>query len=206
MTREETMTITRAEAQEYSESLSQIGEGWWRQIRWAQRVGVPASLDMTDREWAEVYHGYLRLAIEDRREAVNELLAAEPDLTNQQVGDALGVSKDTARRDRDASAPDGRADLGKPDDHDANAPEPDPGVTDYLDGDQRAEDLEYVRSFLKALSVSNKIIFFDPDRLGPLLAEDDVVLLDRHAKSVNDLFKKARQARQRMRLVTGGKT
>jgi hypothetical protein len=94
--------IDADDALEYSESLSLIGQGWWRQVAWAFRQGIPDSLGMERREWAETYHGYLKLPISDRREAVLEL-AAEG-LNNSEIADALGVDESTVREDKKADS------------------------------------------------------------------------------------------------------
>lgn len=88
------------DAAEYSESLGQIGEGWWRQIAWAFRQSIPELLGMTRREWVLQYHGYLRMPIIDRREAVAELVAQG--MSTRQIADALGVGKSTIAEDLDA--------------------------------------------------------------------------------------------------------
>jgi transposase-like protein len=53
---------------------------------------------MSRREWAETYHGYMRLPIEERREAVREL--SEQGMTAAQIGDTLGVTPRTIHKDR----------------------------------------------------------------------------------------------------------
>jgi hypothetical protein len=88
-------------AREYSESLGQIGAGWWRQIAWAHRQGIPESLGMTTREWVAAFvGGWVQLPIEDRREAVRELTSGPDALTNVEAAAVLGVSKETVRIDR----------------------------------------------------------------------------------------------------------
>lgn len=92
------LNISEEDAEEYSKSLAQIGEGWWRQVAWAFRQGIPEALGLSRREWAEIYHGYFKLPIEERREAVAEL--ASEGMNNGQIADTLGVSDETVRRDR----------------------------------------------------------------------------------------------------------
>lgn len=89
------------DAEEFSLSLAQIGAGWWRQIAWAFRQEVPEALGMSRRGWAEKYHGYMRMPIEDRREAVAEL-AAEG-MSTREIADALGVSQTTIVTERNRS-------------------------------------------------------------------------------------------------------
>jgi hypothetical protein len=99
------LNISTEDAEEYSQSLAQIGEGWWRQIAWAFRQGIPEALGMSRREWAVKYHGYFKLEVEERQEAVKEL-AAEG-MNQPQIADALGVNQATVSRDlRDEPEPD----------------------------------------------------------------------------------------------------
>lgn len=101
---EQLLNISADDAEEYSQSLAQIGEGWWRQIAWAFRQGMHEALAMSRREWAETYHGYIRMPIEERRGAVAEL-AAEG-MNNSQIADTLGVGEATVRRDLNGDSPD----------------------------------------------------------------------------------------------------
>lgn len=93
-----TSNITPEDAEEYSQSLAQIGEGWWRQVAWAFRQGMHEALGMSRREWAEKYHGYARMLPKDRQSAVAELSA--DGLNNTEIADALGVSEFTVRKDK----------------------------------------------------------------------------------------------------------
>jgi DNA modification methylase len=91
------LNISSEDAEEYSQSLAQIGEGWWRQIAWAFRQGIPEALGMSRREWAVKYHGYFKLEIPERQEAVKEL-AAEG-MSQPAIADTLGVSLGTVNSD-----------------------------------------------------------------------------------------------------------
>lgn len=97
---EQPSLLSEEDAREYSESMGQIGEGWWRQIAWAFRQRIPEALGMTRREWVTTYHGYVRLALQDRREAVREL--TEQGMSTWDIGDVLGVNHDTVAEDRKA--------------------------------------------------------------------------------------------------------
>lgn len=97
-------SMDAAAALEFSESFGMIGAGWWRQIAWAKQQGVPDALGMSTREWVEHYvGGWARLAIEDRREAVLELVAAPDDgglgLSQRDAAEVLGVHEATISRD-----------------------------------------------------------------------------------------------------------
>jgi hypothetical protein len=94
--------MDRADAEEYSESLGQIGAGWWRQIAWAHRQKIPEALGLSRREWVETYHGYLKMPVEQRREAVAQLVAEG--FSQREVADTLGVDDRTVGRDLAANA------------------------------------------------------------------------------------------------------
>lgn len=87
-------------AQEFSESFGMIGAGWWRQIAWAKQQGIPDALGMSTRDWVEHYvGGWARLAIEDRREAVLELVGQpEPDNESARGMTRLGVRDEAWER------------------------------------------------------------------------------------------------------------
>lgn len=89
--------LTADDALEFSRNLAQIGEGWWRTIALAVKLEVPTLLGLTRREWAETYHGYVKMPIEERREAVAELTAEG--LSQREVADVIGVDAATVNRD-----------------------------------------------------------------------------------------------------------
>jgi len=105
------LNLSTDDAREYSESLAQIGEGWWRQVAWAFRQGIPEALDMSRRQWAAKYHGYLKMEIPERREAVAELTAEG--MNNSQIADTLGVDERTVRRDLDPQSADAEPKPGE---------------------------------------------------------------------------------------------
>ena len=89
--------IEESDALEYSESLALVGQGWWRQLAWAQRQGIPEALGLSRREWGDTYHGYLKMPIEERQEAVAEL--DSEGYSQREIADALGVDVATVNRD-----------------------------------------------------------------------------------------------------------
>jgi hypothetical protein len=92
------------DALEFSESFGTIGAGWYRQVAWAESQGIPRALGLTTREWVERFvGGYVKLALEDRREAVLELAAEGR--SQRQIADVLGVDHATVNRDLGAFAP-----------------------------------------------------------------------------------------------------
>src|SRR4051794_36628421 len=66
--------MSAEDAEEYTRALGQIMSGGWRSIALAQRLGVPAAIGMTTDAWVrERIGGYVRLGLDERREAVKEL-------------------------------------------------------------------------------------------------------------------------------------
>lgn len=95
--------LSRDDAEEYTQALGQVVAGGWRQVALGERLGVPAALGLSTREWVEQrLGGYVRLSIPDRREAVAEL--AEQGMSTRRIGGVLGVDNATVHRDRVADA------------------------------------------------------------------------------------------------------
>jgi hypothetical protein len=90
------MGIDRSDAEEFSQSLEQIGEGWFRQLALGIKLGAPEALGLTRREWSDRIGLTVRTATE-RRDAVTELTAEG--LSNRAIADVLGVSDMTVGRD-----------------------------------------------------------------------------------------------------------
>lgn len=90
--------MTPEDAEEYTQSLGQIGGGLWRQIAWADRQGIPQELGLSTEEWVQQrLGGYVRLAVTERREAVKELTDAG--MSTRDAGAVLGVSHQTIAND-----------------------------------------------------------------------------------------------------------
>lgn len=106
------------DAHEFSESWGQIASGTWRQAAWAHRQGIPELLGMTTQEWIGRYGAWVKLSIEDRREAVLELTSGPDALNNVEAAAVLGVSEKTVRRDREPSA---NAEEEVPSEHEPSA-------------------------------------------------------------------------------------
>jgi N6-adenosine-specific RNA methylase IME4 len=101
--------VNRADAEEYTEALGQVVAGGWRQVALGRKLGVPDALGISTSEWVEGrLGGYVRLSIEERRTAVEELTAPEANgghgLSQRQAAEVLGVDQATVNRDRDANA------------------------------------------------------------------------------------------------------
>jgi hypothetical protein len=85
--------LNAADAQEWLESLQQVGEGWWRQVALAVRANAHKTLGMERREFVQT----IGQRLVDPREAIIELFneGTKP----QVIADILGVSADrTVRR------------------------------------------------------------------------------------------------------------
>lgn len=89
--------VTREDAEEFTQSLSQIFAGSWRQIAWAKEQGIPKALGLTTEQWVkEKLGGYVRLSLEERQEAVSFGTANGYSL--REVSEIIGVSKSTVAR------------------------------------------------------------------------------------------------------------
>lgn len=94
--------MTADDAEEYTAALGQIMAGGWRQIALAQRLGVPEAIGLTTEAWVrDRIGGYVRLGLDQRREAVKALTDPEGDfgLTQRQAAEVLGVAQKTVSRD-----------------------------------------------------------------------------------------------------------
>lgn len=89
--------ISVADAEEYTQSLAQVGAGWWRQRALGIRLGVHQSLGLSIEEWSERLGGYVRMAIPERREAVAELTS--DGFSQRETAAILGVGVGTVNAD-----------------------------------------------------------------------------------------------------------
>jgi hypothetical protein len=96
------LAISHADAEEFTAALGQVLGGAVRLAEWAPGVGIPDALGLSPSEWAERrLAGHVRLSIEERRQVV----AANPDMSVRELGEALGVGHATIARDKKALAP-----------------------------------------------------------------------------------------------------
>jgi N6-adenosine-specific RNA methylase IME4 len=92
--------MTPDDAEEYTQALGQVVAGGWRQIALGQRLGVPKALKLSTDQWVKQrLGGYVKLAASERREAITELKAADPTLSNVAIADVIGVDEKTIRND-----------------------------------------------------------------------------------------------------------
>lgn len=95
------VAVGREDAEEFTGALGQIMAGAVRLAEWAPNIGIPEALDLSPAEWAERrLAGAVKLSIAERRAVV----AANPDKSTRQLGEALGVGNGTIARDREALA------------------------------------------------------------------------------------------------------
>ncbi|WP_146926711.1 hypothetical protein [Cellulomonas xylanilytica] len=101
--------MNRDDAEEWTAALGQSMTGGWRLVLLAQRMGVPAALGMSTQEWVRSIGGYVRVEIDERREAARELVAPVDQggegLSQREAAAVLGVGQATVQRD--VSDPDG---------------------------------------------------------------------------------------------------
>lgn len=94
--------MNERDAEEFTQSLGQIVGGSWRQIALAKKLGVPKALGLSTEQWVrERLGGYIRLSVEDRREAVKELASSGE--SNVAIASVLGVNEISVRRDLDST-------------------------------------------------------------------------------------------------------
>ena len=90
--------MNRQDAEEWTQALGQIVGGSWRMVALAKQLGVPKLLGLTTEEWVNKHlGGYVKLHVNDRREAVKELKADR--YSTREIGEVLGVSNFTVHQD-----------------------------------------------------------------------------------------------------------
>ena len=106
--------MNKQDAIEFTQCLGLFTGATWRLIAHAKKQGVPKSMGLSTEQWVnEHLGGYIRMAVEDRREIAVEL--ASGGASTREIAEVLGVSPATAARDiREANAP---------------ATEPEPAIT-----------------------------------------------------------------------------
>ncbi|MGH3447088.1 MAG: DNA methyltransferase [Nocardioidaceae bacterium] len=158
------MTITREDAEEYSTSLAQIGEGWWRQVAWAFRQDVHGALGMSRREWREKYYGHLKMgSLEDRRESAEEM--RNEGLSNREIADVQGVSEGTVRNDQYAGAQDYAPGPEPAENAQVRQDPQDAGAQDYAPGPEPAAEEEPSPATVEPLPPTSEVAPLEP--LGP---------------------------------------
>lgn len=95
--------MNQDDAEAFTEALGQVLGGGWRLTLQAERLGVPEALGMTLQDWQQRVGGYVRMSVEERREAVRELTEVEG-LSGRKAAQVLGVDPETVRRDSVANA------------------------------------------------------------------------------------------------------
>lgn len=93
--------LNREDAEEFTQGLGNVVGGTYKIIASAQRMGVPEALGLTTDQWVnQRLGGYVKMTIEDRREAVKEL--ADEGLSEREIAGIIGVSQATVHRDLDS--------------------------------------------------------------------------------------------------------
>lgn len=83
----------------------------------------------------------------------------------------------------------------------AEAPQPDPAVTEIIESDQSIRDAKYLHEWSKALVRSDDFLRFDPERLGRICDEADITSLDHLIKSTTTFLAALKKSRTGLRLV-----
>jgi hypothetical protein len=95
--------MPKEEALELSQAVGKSFGGNLETAVWAVKHRVAESLGMDVEEWFNTFlGGYVKLEAERRREVVREL--SDEGMSPKQIGDVIGVSDDTVRRDVAANA------------------------------------------------------------------------------------------------------
>lgn len=100
----EPVLMSAEDAEEYTQALGQIVAGGWRQIALGRRLGVPEALGISTPEWVEQrLGGYVKLSLDERRQAAKELIAPPEEggqgLSTREAAEVLGVSNFTVSTD-----------------------------------------------------------------------------------------------------------
>lgn len=204
-----------ADAEEYTQALGQVAAGAWRQIALGERLGVPTTLGLSTREWVEQrLGGYVRLSIEDRREAVAEL--SEEGHSQRKIADVLGVDQKTVSNDLrspeenssgEPEAPRSEQPLEENSSFDPDlSPEPEQpseAVTEFLESSEDLQQARYRAEFMKVLVRANAVMEFDPAKLGEVSDVELAESIDAHAARVSEFAARFRKARRNLRVISG---
>jgi hypothetical protein len=95
--------IDREHAEEWTQAQAQVLGGSWRMIKLAVALDVPRKLGLTTEQWVKGrLGGYVRLEIEERREAARQLTTEGH--SQRETAAILGVDERSVRRDLDDAA------------------------------------------------------------------------------------------------------
>ena len=94
------------DALEFSRSISQIGEGWFRQVALGVKLHIPETLGLSRHDWCDQFKVAMR-SPDERRLATSELKA--DGLKNVEIADVLGVSHSTIGEDERRNRQDAEA-------------------------------------------------------------------------------------------------
>lgn len=155
--------MTPDAAREFTDALGQIHQGGWRLVLHAMREGVPAALGLTTREWVGQLGGYVRLPLEERREAARELVGPEG-LTQRDAADVLGVGLGTVNSDVQNRTPDLADQPESARDVQNGTPDPE-RLAELAEAEAEAEARR--REAVARHNVDQALVLLDPLRLDP---------------------------------------
>ena len=87
--------INPEDAQEWLATLGQTGEGWWRQVALAVRMGAPKALGMDRREFVQQIGVRMGTSQVERDDAIRELHAEG--MSAEAIADVLGLNPHSVR-------------------------------------------------------------------------------------------------------------
>lgn len=149
------------------------------------------------RKTAALGTGYSHETIRKVREVKETVASAEtPESVREVAEQALAEMDATGRVD-------GSYQRVKDAERAAAAHAPSSALGEFVESSQAVQDAGYARNFVRALARAHDFLGFDADRLGPLLDDTELDVLDRHVAAVTRFAKAVHKARSGLRVVKG---
>lgn len=204
--------MNQGDAEDFTQALSQIFDGSWKQIWWAEKQGIPKALGCaTTQEWAQSrLGGYrVRLSAEQRREAIAEIKIEDPKASTRKIAGVLGVDHKTVVNDLRSgeNSPSDEIDTSKDaaasTDTGENSPPPNPTAVKRKAGEDRRKAILEAPADPEILpGVYVEDFFTGSDRIAD--ESVDLVFTDPpYDKNSVDLYRKAAKVAARI-LKPGG--
>lgn len=160
------------DAREFSDSIEQIGEGWFRQLALGIKLRVPEVLGVTRREWSDQIG--LKIRTRAERQQIGFELHAEG-LSHRAIADVLGVGKDTVNRDLNgANAPSvGAEHEEESDDNGANAPPSDQFSEDENEEDRRLREIHELNEETRQAKLYASLFYMPAREISHMLEDGE---------------------------------